>query len=284
MPPRSNPTARQVRLGTELRKLREAAGLKAREVASFLNSTSVQMSQMEAGIAGVSAERVRRLAAHYGCGDEKFVDALASLATERTRGWWEEYRGVLHPVFLDTAEIEHHATSLREVVITYVPGLLQTADYARAVYTYVQPGLPESELAPWVEHRMRRRAVIEGDHPTPYETLIHECALRIRVSNRSVWRTQLRQILDQIEQQRATVRVIPIDQDGFGGAGISMMYACGPVQQLDTGLRDAPTGVAVIDAEPQLNQLRTLFLRMQTASLDPIASRDFIHRLTKESQ
>ncbi|MGW1745002.1 helix-turn-helix domain-containing protein [Streptomyces sp. NPDC002092] len=283
MPPRSNPTARQVRLGAELRKLREAAGLKAREVASFLNSTSVQMSQMEAGIAGVSAERVRRLAAHYGCADEEFVDALATMATERTRGWWEEYRGVLHPVFLDTAEIEHHATSLREVVITYVPGLLQTADYARAVYAYVQPGLPESELAPWVEHRMKRRAVIEGDNPTPYETLIHECALRVRVSDRAVWRTQLRQILDQIEQQHATVRVIPFDQDGFGGAGISMMYACGLVPQLDTGLRDAPTGVAFIDAEPQLNQLRTLFLRMQAASLDPIASRDFIHRLAKES-
>lgn len=283
MPPRSNPTARQVRLGAELRKLREAAGLKAREVAAFLNSTSGQMSQMEAGIAGVSQERVRRLAAHYGCADEEFVDALAAMATERTRGWWEEYRGVLHPVFLDTAETEHHAASLREVVITYVPGLLQTADYARAVYAYVQPGLPESELAPWVEHRMRRRAVIAGDNPTPYETLIHECALRVRVSDRGVWRDQLRQILDQVEQEHATVRVIPFDQDGFGGAGISMMYACGPVPRLDTGLRDAPTGVAFIDAEPQLNQLRTLFLRMQTASLDPAASRDFIHRLAKEA-
>ncbi|MFG3289622.1 DUF5753 domain-containing protein [Streptomyces sp. NPDC048179] len=201
---------------------------------------------------------------------------------DRTHGWWEEYRGVLHPVFLDTAEVEYHATSLREVVITYVPGLLQTADYARAVYAYVQPGLPEKELAPWVEHRMRRRAVIGGDNPTPYETLVHECALRVRVSDRSVWLTQLRKILDEIEQGHATVRVIPFDQDGFGGAGISMMYAGGPVPRLDTGLRDAPTGVAFIDAEAQLEQLRTLFLRIQGASLDPTASREFIHRLTKE--
>ncbi|MFD9203963.1 helix-turn-helix domain-containing protein, partial [Streptomyces anthocyanicus] len=64
MPPRSHPTARQARLGTELRRLREASGLKARDVAAFLNSTSTQMSQMEAGIAGVSAQRIRRLAAH----------------------------------------------------------------------------------------------------------------------------------------------------------------------------------------------------------------------------
>ena len=70
MAARSHPTARQVRLGAELRKLREAAGLKAREVAAFLNSTSTQMSQVEAGIAAVSAERIRRLAAHYACTDQ----------------------------------------------------------------------------------------------------------------------------------------------------------------------------------------------------------------------
>ncbi|MEV6940661.1 helix-turn-helix transcriptional regulator [Streptomyces sp. NPDC051172] len=282
MPLRSHATARQVRLGTELRRLREAAGLKAREVAGLLNSTSAQISQMELGFAGVSEERVRRLAAHYACTDHALIDALAAMATDRTRGWWEEYRGVLPPVFQDVAEVEHHATSLREVVITYVPGLLQTADYARAVYRYVHPGLPESELKPRVEHRMRRRTVIEGDRPTPYETLIHEFALRARVADRAVSRAQLRQILDQIEQGHATVRVIPIDQDGFGGAGISMMYVGGPVPRLDTGLRDAPTGVAFIDAEAQLEQLRTLFLKMQAASLDPAASRDFIHRLKKE--
>ena len=282
MAPRSHATARQVRLGTELRRLREAAGLKAREAAGLLNSTSTQISQVELGFAGVSEERVRRLAAHYACTDEALIDALVAMATDRTRGWWEEYQGVLPSVFQDTAETEHHATFLREVVVTYVPGLLQTADYARAVYTYVHPGLPESELAPRVEHRIRRRAVIEGGEPTPYETLIHEFALRTRVADRSVCRAQLEQILDQIEQGNATVRVIPIDQDGFGGAGISMMYAGGPVPRLDTGLRDAPTGVAFIDAEAQLKQLRTLFLKMQAASLEPVASRDFIHRLKKE--
>nr|BFD83630.1 transcriptional regulator WhiJ [Streptomyces sp. Xyl84] len=282
MPLRSHATARQVRLGTELRRLREAAGLKAREAAQLLNSTSAQISQMELGFAGVSEERVRRLAAHYACTDEALIDALVAMATDRTRGWWEEYRGVLPPVFQDTAEAEHHATFLREVVITHVPGLLQTADYARALYTYVHPGMPESELEPRVEHRMKRRVVIEGDSPTSYETLIHECALRVRVADRDASRAQLQQVLSQIEEGHANVRVIPFDRDGFGGAGISMMYAGGPLPKLDTGLRDAPTGVAFIDADAQLEQLRTLFRRIQDASLDSVASRDFIHRLTKE--
>ncbi|NEB12660.1 helix-turn-helix domain-containing protein [Streptomyces coelicoflavus] len=282
MPPRSNPTARQVRLGTELRRLREAAGLKAREAAALLNSTSGQMSHVELGIAAVSAERVRRLAAYYACTDEALIDALVSMATDRTRGWWEEYRGILPPAFLDTAEAEHHATYLREVVIMHVPGLLQTADYARAVFSYMRPELPDSEVTSRVEHRMNRRVIIERDVPTPYETVIHEFALRVHVAGRQMSRAQLHFILDEIEQQRATVRVIPVDYEGFAGAGASMMYLGGPVPQLDTGLRDSPTGAALCDAEAQLENLRTLFRKVKSASLDPVASRDLIHRLAKE--
>ncbi|MFF4799824.1 helix-turn-helix domain-containing protein [Streptomyces sp. NPDC001351] len=282
MAPRNHATARQVRLGAELRRLREAAGLKAREVAELLNSTSAQISQVELGLSGASEERVRRLAAHYACTDEALIDALVAMATDRTRGWWEEYRGVLPPVFLDTAEAEHHAKFLREVVITHVPGLLQTAEYARAVYTYMMPDLPESELNPRVEHRLRRRGVVEGDTPTPYETIIHEFALRVRVAGRQTSLAQLRAILDQIEQGHVTVRVIPTDQDGFAGAEASMMYIDGPVPRLDTALRDSPTGTAFINAEPQLKQLRTLLRKVKKASLDPVASRDFIHRLAKE--
>ncbi|MFI1411695.1 helix-turn-helix domain-containing protein [Streptomyces sp. NPDC020707] len=282
MPPRSHPTARQARLGTELRRLREASGMKARDVAAFLNSTSTQMSQMEAGIAGVSAERVRRLAAHYACPDEELIEALAVMAGERTRGWWNEYRGVLPQVNLDVAEAEHHATFLREVVITHIPGLLQTPDYARAIFRYMRPELPESELAPRVEHRMKRHAVIESKSPPPYETIIHEFALRIRVADRKASVAQLRRILAEIEQGHATVRVIPTDQDYFAGAGASMLYLGGPLARLDTGLKDTPGGTMFIDAEAQLERLRTLFRKVEKASMEPTASRDVIHRLAKE--
>ncbi len=256
--------------------------MKARDVAAFLDSTSTQMSQMEAGIAGVSTERVRRLAVHYACTDEALIDALTAIATDRTRGWWDEYRGVLPQVNLDVAEAEHHATYLREIVITHVPGLLQTPDYARAVFRYMRPELPESELTLRVEHRMRRQAVVDGGSPTPYETILHEFALRIRVADRRASLLQLRRILDRIEQGHVAVRVIPTEQNGFGGADASMMYMGGPLPLLDTGLLDAPTGTMFVDAEAELKRLRTLFRKVETASLDLTASQDFIHRLAKE--
>ncbi|PZG94114.1 transcriptional regulator [Streptomyces sp. NTH33] len=279
---RREPTARQLRLAVELRRLRDAAGLSAREAAAMLGVNSVQISQIESATTGVSEERLRRLAAHYACTHDAFIDALTGMATDRTRGWWEQYRGHLPTSFLDLSELEHHAAYRWDVDFLHVPGLLQTEDYARALFSYVNPEFPDSEVELRVEHRMRRRDIIERPHPIPYEAVIHEGALRIRVGDRAAARAQLVRVLELSEAGHVTVRVIPFDLDGFAGAGSAMVYAGGPVPKLDTVVRDGPHGTAFIDAEAQLSRFRTLFRRLEAASLEPERSRDFIHRLAKE--
>ncbi|MEU5095799.1 helix-turn-helix transcriptional regulator [Streptomyces sp. NPDC020996] len=276
------PTARQMRLAVELRRLREAAGLSAREAAALLGVNSVQISQIESGTSGVSEQRLRRLAANYSCSDVELVEALAAMATDRTRGWWEEYRGSLPTPFLDLAELEHHATFLREAQFLYVPGPLQTEDYARAVYAYRVPELPDEELELRVQHRMRRKVILEGPAPKPYEAVIHEAALRIMVSDRAASRAQLRRVLELSEADHVTVRVIPFDLPGFAGAASAMTYAGGSVPRLDTVVRDGPHGATFIDSAAQLDAFRTLFRKVEAVSLTPERSRDFIHRLAKE--
>ncbi|MFF0108722.1 helix-turn-helix domain-containing protein [Streptomyces hirsutus] len=282
MPPRRQPTARQARLGAELRKLREAAGLKATEAASLLGVNSVQMSQIESGIAGVSEERLRRLVAHYACDDEALIAALVGMATERKRGWWEEYRGLLPNAFLDLAELEHHAGFRWDVDFLHIPGLLQTEDYARALFSYMNTDLVRVEVDRWVEHRMRRRVIIEKPEPTPYVTVVHEAALRVKVGDRVQAAAQLLQVLELSEAEHVTVRVIPFDVEGFGGAGSAMIYAGGATPVLDTVVRDGPHGTAFVDAEAQLQRFRKLFRKVEAVALEPERSRAFIHRLTKE--
>lgn len=282
MAPRSQPTARQVRLGTELRKLRVSAGLSAREVVGILSSTSAQMSQVEAGLSGVSEERLRRLAALYECGDEALIEALVEMATDRTRGWWEEYREALPPEFLDLAELESHARFIQVIATAHVPGLLQTEEYARAVFGYWVPPLPDRELELWVAYRMRRQRILSGDGAVPYKAVLHESVLRTRVADRRVARAQLEELVRQSEYPGVSVRVIPFDVDGFAGASSSLMYAGGRVPTLDTVQRDTPYGSAFLDAAAQLHDMRTLFRKVEEASLDPTRSRDFIHRLLKE--
>ncbi|MFF8945280.1 helix-turn-helix domain-containing protein [Streptomyces sp. NPDC014864] len=274
---RREPTARQMRLATELRRLREAAGLSSRQAAALLGVGAAQITHIESALAGVSEQRVRRLASHYACTDQEFVAALVAVATDRTRGWWEEYRGLLPTSFLDLSELEHHARFLRHVAILYVPGLLQTEDYARAVFESRLPELTGEEIELRIQHRKARQ-----DFAVPYEAVIHEAALRIRVSDRVTARAQLTRLLELSEADHITVRVIPMDLDGFATASSTMTYVGGPLSKLDTVVRDAPHGSLLIDAEAQLTTYRTRFHRVETASLDPDRSRDFIHNLTRE--
>ncbi|WP_369033618.1 helix-turn-helix domain-containing protein [Streptomyces adonidis] len=279
---RRQPTARQMRLGAELQKLREAAGLKGREAAAALGTDSARLSQIESGVVGMSEDTVRRLAANYVCTDEELTEALVAMATDRTRGWWEKYQGLLPVSFLDIAELEHHATYRFDIEFLHVPGLFQTEAYARGVFSYRVPELPDSDLALRVSHRMERKAVITGPSPVPYEAVIHEAALRIRVGDRVTARAQLASILELSEADHITVRVIPFDLDDFGGAWSTMTYAGGVVPKLDTALRDTAHGTAFIDSEAQLAAFRTLFRKVEAVSLEPAGSRDFIHRLAKE--
>ncbi|WP_326721193.1 MULTISPECIES: helix-turn-helix transcriptional regulator [unclassified Streptomyces] len=277
MSQRRETTARQMRLAIELRRLRQSAGLTAIEAAALLGVQRVQMSQIESGLVGVSEERVRRLASHYSCTDKEFIDALVAMATDRTRGWWEEYRGLLPKSFLDLSELEHHARFQHHVAILYVPGLLQTEDYARAVFSSRLPELTHQELELRIQHRKERQEIT-----IPYKAVIHESALRIRVSDRAASKDQLNRLLELSEADHITLRVIPFDLDGFASAANTMTYVGGPVSKLDTVLRDAPHGSVFIDSEAQLNIYRTSFRRVEDTSLEPEKSRDFIHKLAKE--
>lgn len=274
---RREPTARQLRLGVELRRLREAAGLTAVQSAALLGANRVQMSHIESGLTGVSEERMRRLASHYACTDAEFIDALVEMAMDRTRGWWEEYRGLLPTSFLNLSELEHHARFLRHVAILYVPGLLQTEAYSRAVFSSRLPELTDDELELRIRHRKARQ-----QFAIPYEAVIHEAALRIRVGDRATSKVQLARLLELSEADHITLRVIPFDLDGFAMASSTMTYVGGRLPRLDTVVRDALHGTAFIDSAAQLNTYRTSFRKVEDASLEPGQSREFIHRLAKE--
>jgi hypothetical protein len=146
----------------------------------------------------------------------------------------------------------------------------------------MNPEFPDSEVDLRVEHRMKRQVVIDGPEPIPYETVIHEAALRIQVAGRAASRAQLSRILEVSEADHVTVRVIPFALHDFAGAGSTMVHLGGAVPRLDTVVRDAPHGTAFLDSEAQLEHFRTLFRKVKEQALPPEQSRDLIHRMTKE--
>ncbi|GGN53150.1 transcriptional regulator [Streptomyces albiflavescens] len=283
MPPTSNPTLRQRRLGTELRKLRERAGMNATQAAARLGVNQGRVSMIETGRSPLSAERVRAMSHAYDCSDAQLTDALASMTGRRPRGWWEEYRENLPVGLIDLAELEHHAAALRVALVVHIPALLQTTDHARALFNEAVPPLRQYEIEHRVTHRIKRQGILYRETPPPYTAVIHECALHMGYGGPVTVRAQLQHLLSVSELDHVTVRIIPLGKGSFPGTGQSVDYLVGTVPQLDTVQLDTHHGCEFLDAESQLDKYRHVLDRMEANALKPAASRDLIHRIAQDT-
>jgi len=279
MPTRRAPTQRQKRLGAELRNLRIAAGATTDYAAGLLGMDRTRISNMESGVRAVSPERVRTLTSNYACADAAYVEALVAMADTRERGWWEQYRGTLPPGLLDIAELEWHAVRLLTVQTVHLPGLLQTEDYARAVFSAGLPPMSRLEIELRVNHRMERQRLLEMTTARPYVGYVHEAALRMQFGGRKVTRAQLEHLCAMSEREHVTLRVIPVDCGAFPGAGHALLYAEGVVPQLNTVQLDSAHGPEFTHAEAQLAKYRAHLDWMAEAALTSERSRDFIQAI-----
>ncbi|MFD7453355.1 helix-turn-helix domain-containing protein [Kitasatospora sp. NPDC059827] len=277
------PTLRQQRLGFELRKLREGAGLTSTAAAVLVGVNQGHMSRIEAGRYAVSAERVRAFARAYTCTDQNLVEALAGMTGRRTREWWEEYRDMLPPNMLDLAETEHHATAMRIASVIHIPGLLQTLDHARAIFRDAFPPLSPPEVEHRVSYRIKRQTVLYGERAIPLTVIVHEAALRMEFGGPVVARAQHRHLIEASTRENITVRVIPFGSGTFPGSGQSIVYCSAVVPQLDTVQLDTYHGSEFLDAHAQLVKYQKVLDIMEDRALSPEESRDLIARIEKDT-
>ncbi|MGV4986632.1 helix-turn-helix domain-containing protein [Streptomyces sp. NRAIS4] len=281
MPPKPVPTQRQKRLGHELRRMRVAAGMSAEEAAKLLGVDRGKISYMESGVRNISEERLRTLARHCGCTDEKYVSALADMASADAKNWWDQYRGALPQGLLDIAELEARAVRMRASCTIHIPGLLQTTEYALAVFRAVLPQLPEHEVAMRAAHRNRRQEVLATSAAPPFTGIVHEASLRMQFGGRRVARKQLEYLLSQSEKDGVSVLVVPFAHGAFPGAGQTVLYAEGATEQLDTVQIDNSHGPDFLYREAELAKYRFHLDRMEDLALSPDDSRNFIHAIAQ---
>jgi transcriptional regulator with XRE-family HTH domain len=282
MPTGPTPTERQRRLGAELRKMRLAAGKTSEYAAGLLGLDRTKVSNMESGTRVISPERIRILASNYDCADEAYVDALVTMAGTLRGGWWEQYRGNLPQGLLDVAELEWFATRLRSYQTVHVPGLLQLSGYARAIFDAALPPLPKAEIELRVAQRVQRQQVLEREHSVDYIAYIHEWALHMQFGGRRTTREQLQHLCEMSERGNVEMRVLTVEAGAFPGAGHAVLYAHGAVPRLDTVQLDSAHGGEFTHAEAQLSKYRGHMDWWQARSLDPQASRDFIHGIASQ--
>jgi transcriptional regulator with XRE-family HTH domain len=206
-----SPTVRRRRLALELRRLREAAKLTCEEVAEKLECSASKISRVETGRVSVSPRDVRDMLEIYGVPDTQ-RDALVQLAREsRQKGWWHPYADSLQPHFATYLGLESAASEIRIYEVNLIPGLLQTAAYARAVITAGMVNSPRADIDRQVALRMERQRLTITSPPKVWAVL-DEAALRRQVGGPEVMRVQLEYLRELGGLRNVRLQVIP-----FGG-------------------------------------------------------------------
>ena len=216
---RPAPTVGQVVLGRRLQELREAAGIKREEAAQVLRVAPATVRRMEMAEVALKVPYVQVLLTTYGVSEEE-TDAFVALTEEANQpGWWQRFHDVLPEWFSLYVSLEGAAGLIRSYEPHFVPGLLQTEDYARAVLeagTIGQTG-PET-IERHVSLRMARQGLLERDNPPHLWVIMDETVLRRPVSMRGeVMREQLDRLLEFVERDRITLQVAEFENGPHPG-------------------------------------------------------------------
>lgn len=207
------PTLHQRELGMLLRSLRVERGLTVEEVAGKLLCSPSRIRQLEVAANVPTMGDLRDLRTLFKL-DDPTVDRLTELAREaKQQGWWAEYQDLGVPYI----GLEQHASSITSYTMSYLPALLQTGKYARAIITAIAPRIEPRILEQRVEARLRRQHVLNGKNPPSYVVLLDEAVLHRPVGGRAVMREQLDKVLTMIQKQTVYIQIVPFER-GAGAA------------------------------------------------------------------
>jgi transcriptional regulator with XRE-family HTH domain len=212
-------------LGARLRRLREAAEVTTEDAANAIRASRSKICRLELGRTGFKSRDVSDLLDLYGVTDDaERVTMLALAHHANAPSWWQEYADVVPPWLEQYLDLEQAASLIRTYEVQYIPGLLQTEDYARAV---LQAGYPEPELATErrVELRLRRQEFLYVDDPVRLWAVIDETALRRPIGGVDVMRAQIRHLIEASQRPNINIQVLPLSVGGHaaGGGCITML-------------------------------------------------------------
>ncbi len=262
--------------------MRDAAGTKTTEAAAVLGVDRTKITLIEQGIYSVTPERVVALAHKYGETDPEYVAALAAMAGNKGKGWWEEYRGFVPVGFLDICEFEYHARGLHSYQIAHPPGPMQSERFCRAIFQDAQVPLTPRVVETRVENRMRRSETLMAEGAHPYDAIVHEAALHMQFGGRDTAREQLGWMLELSELPHVTLRVVSFASRGFKGSGQGIYYSHGQVSRLDAVMYDSVDGPIFLDSTEHLEKYHSIIEQMTDRSLSVEDSRDLIAKIKKE--
>jgi hypothetical protein len=207
-------------LGAQLRRLREAADITRVEAGYRIRASDSKISRLELGRVGFKERDVADLLMLYGVTDEEERAALLALARDaNTPGWWEQYSDLMPSWFQPYVGLEEAAALIRTYEVQFIPGLLQTADYARAVIAVDHVTAYAEEIDRRVSLRMDRQRLLTRSDPPTLWAIVDEAALRRPIGGTAVMRGQLEALIEATKLPNLTLQVAPFRVGAHAASG-----------------------------------------------------------------
>ncbi|MFJ1703443.1 helix-turn-helix domain-containing protein [Kitasatospora sp. NPDC088346] len=272
-----NPTVRRRRLGAELRRLRELRQMTAEEVAGRLMVSQSKISRLENGRRSISQRDVRDLCDVYEVTDERVRAGLMEMAREsRQRGWWHDFGDIPYSVYIG---LEAEASSIRAYESSFVPGLLQTREYAEAVVAGTQPDTEPGAIKRRVDVRLKRQDRIYGDDQLgSLWVVIDEAVLRRAVGSAQVMADQLGQLLTLSQRANINLQVIPFERGAHPGMTGTFSLLEFPESADSTVVYfEGVTSDLYLEKDADVRRYTNLYDHLRAAALSVTESRSLIH-------
>ena len=281
-PAPAGPTVRRIVVGGQLRRLREAAGISRERAGYEIRGSESKISRLELGRVSFKERDVLDLLALYGVTDVDRRDALVNLAKEANQpGWWHSYDDVLAAWFSTYVGLEEAASVIRTYEIQFVPGLLQTEDYARATIVAGRPEANDEEIERRVNLRMNRQTLLRREeHPPMVWAVVDEAALRRPIGGRKVMRGQIEHLLDLTAEPAVKLQIMPFRFGGHAAEGGPFTLLRFPDEDLpDIVYIEQLTGALYIDKREQVDRYRKAMDLLTVDSQSPQVTQDTLRRI-----
>jgi transcriptional regulator with XRE-family HTH domain len=214
------PTVSRILLGTQLRRLREASGISREDAGHAIRASHAKISRLELGRVGFKERDVTDLLALYRVTDEQERAAILDLMRQaNTRVWWQEHSDLVSTWFEQYLRLEQVAQVVRTYQVQFVPGLLQTEEYARAVITHGNRNKTPHEIDRRVRLRMDRQRILDQPDAPHLWAVIDEAALTRPFGPPDVMKGQLQHLLDASAAPNVHIQVLPFASGGHAAAG-----------------------------------------------------------------
>ena len=276
----SSPTLRKRRLVSELRRLREVAGLTIEEVGERLECSASKISRIETARVGVTPRDVRDMLDAYGA-DPALIDELVQLAREaRRKGWWDEYGDIAPGRYIG---FEADAESVRTYQGLMIPGLLQCEAYTRALIREVLPSASPAEVDRRVNLRNARQALLHEEDPLCLQVVIDEAALRRLVGGPEVVREQIRRLLEAGDLANVTLQVVPFASGGHAAMDGPFVILSFP-ERLDPDvvyIESTRSGV-YLEQPSDVQWYSEIFERLSGTALNPADSAMLLEQMARD--